>query len=1388
VEEGDLEFMEVKSPLIVEQKQKKKKKTKVFAPAIKQAFIRDDGSADSLHHEVSYHIPKSSFYNKHKVEILNRHHPCVLSDVFDYGSYNEHPLCAAFRSIAEAHVISQIRYDMAAHNLYSGKICDVGGSVNRHFNNKKRKFIHSCVPTFEAKDLMRKFALKGTNYCHHRWEDCNCHNFSASMSVHSLYYVEPEDILRKLLEQEIPVHYAVIHRYFNTVGELMDGEMSYSCSNGKVRVVAKGNHQPYIHSDMQWLNEESYVSNNGTLVWELERRFEDVYVYRFNATASLIAKKDVLEVEKEGFDKAPYEDAIKLSLRLGRPINKKSRESFLDRLTRQGIARGLDHETLIRLGDEYYMNLKPVLSIPSWKTRFNAVFHNRALEFVLPSAPWAWLTLLLSVIFATGLYCVSNDVDLDYRATLVLCLALPLVVLIKKFTQLGSECVMHTDLPLSLKDNLKWRVKLFDYCAKDCELRELSERKVIKFKHPVIDECDCVPGLRAYPMVYNPDFVPMIPRRCDHNYYATIRHKVLAETKEDVDFNLTLPKELIEVAKLIDIVPLSWEEWVSRFPPAKEARLRREMEELRDECFTDETWNASKLFLKAEFYPEVKPPRPIHSSNVVLNFSVGRWLIPIGEQMPSLLPDWIEFPVHADSLEIGEFYNNQKTNARLATSDFSQYDSTQRAEALLMIVEFFRLCGVPENVCKLMELDTSSIRVSTRKGFSYTCRGLRLSGRSETLLGNTVLTLAIFLHVARPYLKAILVKGDDAVLFLKPDSPASVTDIIREDVDALGFITKIHESDEYDTEFCSSYFLPCLHDDRETFCLVPKPGKMLAKTFWCKNTQFNEEQVKDQFVGILKGMRHTLALVPGVNRVFEHPLYLNRFERVDMYRQAYNEYTDSEVDVCDATWLWMCTKYDVSVEQLLELGQEMNSHSFPIRVTSIAAYRMMETDWGVQNPSELLVEEEIVEKDHGSDMPTIATFVLLEEIARYAFPVMFSIMAGATEYWCTGNVMNLIMHLLLGILNVQGLHWLAILVHLCYNLKSAALNRLSLFHTVISSKFNYLIEKRKMVKQKTRRRRRRSRKKKSGLNSKVRQVSMLIADPCNSDLGDGIYPMNEGIVQGFQTRLEIPADNDYTCGFVLWDPAYVSDIQNHFNCILFTTPSATTPIINSTANPCGTGSDTTDVEGMSLQVGGGPWAGDSAICAGTRTHAACLQLFYYGRMDETAGEIGFVENMPAELLLGSGSGDNLTVQELMQYCTKTQRVSLDGSEVTWRPRDGCQYFRDQQEGPYVLGVPTSTYTAISERADLFGPRLCGFVLRDVGDISNFSFVFRQIIEWRPRAATGLLGVVPRTVNPEGIMERALDYLDKNYPGWSTTLYKASSVVANIAKAAYSGNF
>ena len=1384
-------------------------------PAIRQLrFTEDSKEEDYLGFPVSYHLPHSMYYDAGKISILSKYHPCTLTELHRYNCYNEHPLCAAFRSIAEAHVITCIQREAKDKGISHGKVLDVGGSVNRHYGNKNRPFIHNCVPHFEAKDLLRRFSLKGENYCRHFWKECACHNFLASMSIHSLYYVKPDEILRNLLTQKIPVHYAVMHRYPESMGTIMHGEMSYTKSpcGEHVKVYAAGNSVPYQHSSMKWLDVGHYIDRRGTLAWELERKFEDVCVYRFVATKEVHSTDRDIEVIDE--NDAVIDSVLNKSFRVAEEMNAKNRKAFLDRVLRYAKDKNLSVPRLIARADSYYAEQDSILQVPGVKFWSAAFVRKAALQMAWPSAyhTYQLIFLLITAFFMpllgfTGVeyvyvplfffifyFCVSGSILIGGLTNGFLDLLWLSSLYIAVSAQVGGDfgiaqwsgetrfnetvkflAAVMTLFKYGKRLNLSLtKYGLYDYCCAGMKLRPFSKRKIIKYtpKEPE----HCVPGLRARPFVFCPEFVPMIPRNCDHNYLACIQHKVLAETPENFDFHVDVPPFIHEIGSRVNLNPLTFDEWVSRFPSKKEKRLRREYEELKDHYFGNEI-NDSSLFLKAEFYSEQKPPRPIHSSNVVLNFRTGRWLVPLAEILSKELPDHIMFPLHSDSYRIGQFAQKFMQN-RKVMCDFSQFDSTQHERALKLIGKALRILGIPAKIVDLMLLDIEWIKVRTRRGHKYVCRGLRVSGRSETLLGNTILTLMIFFW-ACPEALAILVKGDDVVIFLPPNvDPAEV----EARVSSQGFITKFKVCDWYDLEFCSSYFMPT----SAGLMLTPKPGKMLAKTFWCKNTNYSEKDMQAQFASILKGLTNNFGYLPFLNSLYNTKCYLDWFDKVEPYYQDYNEYTDVQVSYTDETISWLQVKYDVSYEELCELGTELCG-SLPIVLRSSAARKMITEDWGEPNSSDLLT----VSQETKSDVTSIVILAWAEELARSCEPWLVSLVFGLYESYHSGSLYNLYGHLLLAWIMVTYGFGISLLCHILHNLflVSRDLKQLSMVQKSKKQMRNEINSLKGQLKsnsapksnKSSRRRNRRSKQKSNGL----RAHASMLADPCKCDLQPGLLSTDEGILAKLKTTLT--PGTAYTSGYVIWCPHYAGDkANNKVQCVGYVTNLSNTGATNTVPLPAFAGT-WGDNNGTAINVGATSFVQSSTV-SDFRLISSCMRVGYTGQMTASAGQIAYIENLSADTALLGNGGSPCSVDQLFNLSSHVERLGVDMHENKYRPNSTIvSTFKSDRDAVYSVGDGASVTSATSESLR-FSPTFFGFAWKGAASDSLF-FEFYQNIEWRPEVGSGYVSSVPRQLKPAGYLDTVLKYLDDNYPGWTTSAIKGSSFIAGkVARMAFAGSY
>jgi hypothetical protein len=845
-------------------------------------------------------------------------------------------------------------------------------------------------------------------------------------------------------------------------------------------------------------------------------------------------------------------------------------------------------------------------------------------------------------------------------------------------------------------------------------------------------------------------------------------------TNEDYVFDLPIPTEFYKMANEIkeNLEPLSFEDWVSRFPPQKEQRLRSEYKGM-EQVIIDDHINDSNLFLKAEFYPELKPPRPIHSSSVVLNYMVGRWLVPLAELFSSSLPEHLCFPLHNDSYLVGKFAGKYIERVKMM-SDFSMFDSSQHSQALTFICDVFRLFGVPEDVVNLMMLDTSCIRVSTRKGHKYKAKGIRCSGRSETLLGNSILTMSVFLHVFEGNLLALLAKGDDIVAFLKH---MVNTDSVKDRIFKLGFLAKIFQVDKYDLEFCSSYFIPCSRG----LMLVPKPGKILAKVLWCKNTNFKAHEIEEQFVGILKGMRQTIGWLPGMKGLYENPLYVKKFKKVDSIRGEYNEYTEEIVEATAETLTWILVKYDLGYEQLLELESELKG-VLPISLHSVASEAMIEMDWGKPTGREYLKSEQV-----SIDYFGLFCNVLFEEAIRWLHPIVFSIIIGLYESYNNGNVYNLLAHFTLGLVALDFGIVAAFMLHLLHNLLVSRGRKLDMRNKKQNQGklLNQIASLKGQVRKNGKSGKRRKKANKPNGNAGFNMYANMLRDPCGCDLINGLHSTDEGILAKLKTAETSGGVTD-EFGYILWCPHYCGAVgDKKIQCVGFATTSAANGPLNTVAEPAfsvGWWSP----RGLTLTAGANSFVNSSTV-SDFRLVSACIKATYTGTMSNSKGQIAYIENLPADTLLLGNGGAPATIDQLFNLSSHTTRCGVDDHEIRYRPNPTVtSTFKSDRDGVYTLGTAGASATVLTSEALRFSPTFFGFAWRGVISSDLFLECF-QNIEWRPEAGSGYVNSVPRQLKPAGYLEQILKYLDDTAPGWTVaSMNMAGYAAKQVSKMALTG--
>lgn len=298
----------------------------------------------------------------------------------------------------------------------------------------------------------------------------------------------------------------------------------------------------------------------------------------------------------------------------------------------------------------------------------------------------------------------------------------------------------------------------------------------------------------------------------------------------------------------------------------------------------------------------------------------------------------------------------------------------------------------------------------------------------------------------------------------------------------------------------------------------------------------------------------------------------------------------------------------------------------------------------------------------------------------------------------------------------------------------------------------------------------------------------MLMDPCHAHLSSGFYSTSEGVLSKLKTVYSPSAAGQ--TGYIFWDAAFCSDIaQKRSNSVFFANSDANIAPVNTTGLPFGIGTVSSATNGTSPFPGGAAFASSPTV-ADQRCVGACLQMTYFGRMDAASGQVATFTNLPAEALFGADGVSLVTVNQLFSHADNLSRVSLDPLEINFRPTEYSQFFKNEVEGPIVLGTTGASVSSSSEEAKRFGSRYIGFAWKNV-TTADLSFQFYQNLEWRPNVTSGFVTRSPVQVHTPGWIESVVQFLDDVDPGWQTkakiTAMSATTAIARMALGGSPGN-
>ena len=265
----------------------------------------------------------------------------------------------------------------------------------------------------------------------------------------------------------------------------------------------------------------------------------------------------------------------------------------------------------------------------------------------------------------------------------------------------------------------------------------------------------------------------------------------------------------------------------------------------------------------------------------------------------------------------------------------------------------------------------------------------------------------------------------------------------------------------------------------------------------------------------------------------------------------------------------------------------------------------------------------------------------------------------------------------------------------------------------------------------------------------------MVLDPCESNLVPGLYGTAEGLLARLKSTYHIPAmaahpSGASTCGYVLWCPdfsnkdnggldSHTTSWSDQGNLFAWQENDSTVQPSNGGGFPYGSNRNPITDGTLTTRVLDDPAANlvRSDIVADARVIGACMQMTYYGKMLDSAGEVGFISNLPVEELIHGGANNlPFSVDDLLIYCNNKSRLGIDTLENVYRPNElSSNHFRTNDESLLDFDVPNPA--VVSPESKTLSPRCFGFVWRNVEPDAGLVFDFTKSIEWRAETSSGL---------------------------------------------------
>jgi hypothetical protein len=234
---------------------------------------------------------------------------------------------------------------------------------------------------------------------------------------------------------------------------------------------------------------------------------------------------------------------------------------------------------------------------------------------------------------------------------------------------------------------------------------------------------------------------------------------------------------------------------------------------------------------------------------------------------------------------------------------------------------FFRL---PAKVTRAFKAQLKT-RGRSKQGIKYTVNATRHSGDQNTTVGNTIISAVVTLYlvcaVTQEEPQNVLMRGaflgDDTYVMLERTTAAKVQEYAAAFYSQCGLVVKAQVHELEAGEFCSSVFTPTSTGTQ----LSPKPGRLLARLFYIKDTCGSAKQIawtKSVAMGMLRDVSHFDWLRVILDDVLTQTVECTSSWASKSHKRwlKYRMSSSGPAEATPETWQFLERRYGISKEEV----------------------------------------------------------------------------------------------------------------------------------------------------------------------------------------------------------------------------------------------------------------------------------------------------------------------------------------------------------------------------------------------------------------------------------------------------------------------------------------